>query len=371
MAAVVNHAYAKASGGQFRIRIDDTDINRPMVELDQLVGDLEWAGITSDVPIVRQSARAADHRARADELRADGAAVVRGGAVYFRMDPGEHVVADPARGTVRFPAGALRDFVIVRSDGRPTFTLACTVDDVDASITHVVRGEDHLTTSARQAALTRALGAAVPVFAHLPIVVAADGTKLGKRSGAASVASLRADGVPAGAVRTWLLELAGGLDLAQLSRGTVRADRARLRDLARDVIRALPDDVFVRHLQAFRADFAPAAVGRARPALEGVATFAEAADALAFLAQRPVGDEVDPTWVAAWLFAHAAEEPTAVVASLRDEARRRDERIPSALHAARLLLTGRERGIALDGVLRALGPDEIRARTMSGGGSQT
>jgi glutamyl-tRNA synthetase len=132
--------------------------------------------------------------------------------VRFRVPPGETVIEDAIRGEVRFPHEAIKDFVIRRSDASPLYNLAVAVDDLDMAVTHVVRGEDHLSNTPRQVMLVRGLGAEPPRYAHLPLLLGPDGKKLSKRHGAASVQELRERGYLPEAVRNYIALLGWGLD---------------------------------------------------------------------------------------------------------------------------------------------------------------
>ncbi len=129
------------------------------------------------------------------------------------MDPeGETVIFDEIRGEVRFPHSGIKDFVVARSDGSPLYNLAVAVDDLDMGITHVVRGEDHLSNTPRQVMVLKALGVEPPAYAHLPLLLGPDGKKLSKRHGAASVQELRDSGYLPEAVRNYIALLGWGLD---------------------------------------------------------------------------------------------------------------------------------------------------------------
>ncbi len=146
-------------------------------------------------------------------MLADGHAYEDDGAVRLRVpDEGETVVTDEIRGDVAFPHEAIDDFVIARSDGSALYNLAVAVDDLDMGITHVVRGEDHLSNTPRQVMVLKAMGAEPPVYAHLPLLHGPDGKKLSKRHGAASVQELREAGYLPEAVRNYIALLGWGLD---------------------------------------------------------------------------------------------------------------------------------------------------------------
>jgi glutamyl-tRNA synthetase len=247
--ALFNWLYAKHTGGRFLLRIEDTDRERSTESAVQVIFDsLEWLGLHWDGEPVFQFARAAQHRAAVDRLietgqafrcymtpeeaeaaketaRAEGHALrspwrdrepeaTRHNAPFvirFRTpDDGETVVNDLVRGTVRFPNKDLEDFVLLRTDGTTIYNLAVTVDDHDMGVTHVVRGQEHLSNAGRQTLLYRAMNWPVPVFAHLPLILGKDGAKLSKRHGAQSVGDFRRMGYLPEAMRNYLARLGWG-----------------------------------------------------------------------------------------------------------------------------------------------------------------
>src|SRR5206468_9300261 len=148
-----------------------------------------WLGLDWDEEPVSQTSRRARHDEAVQQLRDSGAAYVDEGATRLRVREGDDVVVeDVIRGEVRFPRAAIKDFVIARSDGSPLYNLAVAVDDHDMGVTHVIRGEDHLSNTSRQVMVLEALGGSIPeAYAHLPLLHGPDGKKLSKRHGAASV----------------------------------------------------------------------------------------------------------------------------------------------------------------------------------------
>ena len=196
------------------LRIEDTDRERSTPEnVEQILDALRWLELDWDEGPLSQAERAPRHREQIDRLLADGHAYEDDGAVRLRVpDEGETVVTDVIRGDVTFPHAAIDDFVIARSDGSALYNLAVAVDDLDMGITHVVRGEDHLSNTPRQAMMLKALGAEPPVYAHLPLLHGPDGKKLSKRHGAASVQELRESGYLPEAVRNYIALLGWGLD---------------------------------------------------------------------------------------------------------------------------------------------------------------
>ncbi|CAN5838967.1 glutamate--tRNA ligase [soil metagenome] len=233
-AALYNWLYARHTGGTFIVRIDDTDLARSTSEYEaNILDSLRWLGLDWDEGVgvggphgeYRQSSRLDHYRQRAEEMVAAGLAYhddrapdeldalraraqsegrhpghyirrpdkpVEAGSIRFAVPLGESITfTDLVRGEMSFEAETVDDFVILRSDGTPTYHLASTVDDVDYGITHVARGEDLLSSTPKHILLTRALDAESPLYAHLPLLFGADGKKLSKRHGADSVAEFR------------------------------------------------------------------------------------------------------------------------------------------------------------------------------------
>ncbi|MGH8875408.1 MAG: glutamate--tRNA ligase, partial [Acidimicrobiia bacterium] len=255
--AIFNWLYARRTGGAFILRIDDTDRDRSSIESERsILEDLRWLGVDWDEGVevggpygsYRQSDRIQHYRdvarrlvaegnayrcfctpealkARREQAQAEGRAPGYDGrcrdlapdeaerrrsageeaAVRFAMPrPGETIFTDLVRGEVRFDHAVLDDFVLLRSDGSPTYQLASTVDDVDYGITHVVRGEDLLPSTPRQIPLTVAVGGEPPTYAHLPLMFGPDGQRLGKRHGATAVQAYRDGGYLPEAVFNYL-----------------------------------------------------------------------------------------------------------------------------------------------------------------------
>ncbi len=194
--ALFNWLFARHEGGEFRLRIENTDTSREVAEaVDHIQESLRWLGLDWDGPHTFQLDRMDDCRRVADQLVAEGKAYEDEGAIRFRMpDEGSTGWDDVVRGRVEIPNETIEDVVIVRSDGRPTYNFASPLEDVWDGITHVIRGEDHISNTPKQINLIRALGAELPVYAHVPNVAGADGKKLSKRHGAVTVAEFRVDG---------------------------------------------------------------------------------------------------------------------------------------------------------------------------------
>ena len=203
--ALFNWLYARHAGGQFLLRIEDTDKARSTDEHTRVILDgLTWLGLDWDEEPVFQGARVKRHQGMADKLLADGKAYMEEGAIRFRLPPGEIAWDDGVHGRISFQGEDIKDFVILRSDRTPIYNFAVVVDDVDMRITHVLRGDDHISNTPKQIALYQALGAALPVFGHVPMIHGPDGKKLSKRHGATAVGDYQHMGILPAAMRNFL-----------------------------------------------------------------------------------------------------------------------------------------------------------------------
>jgi glutamyl-tRNA synthetase len=299
--ALFNWLYARHTGGRFLLRIEDTDRERNSeAAVAAILDGLAWLGLDWEGEPVSQFARAARHKEVAEELLARGNAyrcyltaadldALRKAAEAEKRPPtirspwrdcdpsrapagapsvirlkapreGETVVEDRVQGRVTFPNKDLDDLIILRSDGTPTYNHAVVVDDHDMGVTHVIRGVDHLTNAARQAQIYRAMGWALPVFAHVPLIHGPDGAKLSKRHGALGVEAYRAMGYLPAALRNYLVRLGWShgddeiisteqmvawFDLDAIGRSPARFDVAKLEDLNGHYIRHTSDDELV------------------------------------------------------------------------------------------------------------------------------
>ena len=203
--ALFNWLYARHSGGTFLLRIEDTDKQRSTDEHTRVILDgLTWLGLDWDDQLVFQGARIARHQAAADQLLAEGKAYIDEGAIRFRMPPGEIAWDDAVHERISFQGEDLKDFIILRTDRTPIYNLAVVVDDVDMQITHVLRGDDHISNTPKQIALYQALGSPLPVFGHVPMINGPDGKKLSKRHGATAVGDYQHMGILPAAMRNFL-----------------------------------------------------------------------------------------------------------------------------------------------------------------------
>jgi len=188
-----NWLFARGREGECLLRIENTDTSREVAEaVEQIQRSLSWLGIDWDGPITFQLDAMDRCRELAVQLVSEGSAYEDEGAIRFRM-PDEGVTGwdDAIRGRIEFPNEQLEDVVLVRSDGRPTYNLASPVEDMDDRITHVIRGDDHISNTPKQLQLLGALGHEPPVYAHVGSILGTDGKKLSKRHGAVSVDEFR------------------------------------------------------------------------------------------------------------------------------------------------------------------------------------
>jgi glutamyl-tRNA synthetase len=201
-----NWLFARGQGGECLLRIENTDTSREVAEATgQIERSLRWLGIEWDGETRFQLDGAERCRVEAARLVAEGKAYEDEGAIRLRM-PREGIVGweDGVKGAIEFPAEELEDMVIVRSDGRPTYNFANPVDDWVDGITHVIRGDDHVSNTPKQLVVLSALGADPPVYAHVPNLFGEDGRKLSKRHGALSVDEFRSAGYIAPALMNFL-----------------------------------------------------------------------------------------------------------------------------------------------------------------------
>jgi glutamyl-tRNA synthetase len=201
-----NWLFARGRGGECLLRIENTDTNREVAEsVEQIKRSLTWLGIDWDGEVTFQLDRLERCREEAQRLVEEGRAYEDEGAIRFRM-PNEGTTSwdDAVKGRIEFPNEQLEDLVLVRTDGRPTYNFASPVEDWLDGISHVIRGDDHVSNTPKQILILQALGSEIPVYAHVPSVFGEDGKKLSKRHGAVSVDEFRAAGYIAPALMNFL-----------------------------------------------------------------------------------------------------------------------------------------------------------------------
>src|SRR5579872_5940570 len=278
--ALFNWLYARHTGGTFILRIEDTDAARNTQEaVEVILNGLRWLGLDWDEGPISgdatgpskgnrgpyfQSQRSENYRRRVEALLSRGLAYQHEGAVKFKMQHEPVVIPDLVVGNVTRELTDREkldpDFVIVRSDGQPVFHLVNVIDDLEMGITHVIRGEDHLSNTAKHIALFRAFGAEPPKYAHIPLILNGDGSKMSKRDRGASLTTYLDEGFLPEAVNNYLCllgwspkdnveklslaEVIERFDLPQILRHNAKFDFEKLVWLQGEYCRELPDDRF-------------------------------------------------------------------------------------------------------------------------------
>ena len=437
--ALFNYLFARHHGGEFLLRVEDTDRARSTDAATQVILDgLDWLGLTRDGQTVFQSTRAARHAEVAHEMLATGhayrcyctqdelkamreQALAEGRAPRYNgrwrdRDPaeappgvqpairlkaprdGDTVVEDLVQGTVRVANAELDDMIILRSDGSPMYNHSVVVDDHDMAITHVIRGDDHLTNTFRQVQVYQAMGWDLPRFAHIPLIHGADGAKLSKRHGAVSVLEFREQGYLPEALCNYLLRLGWGhgdseiisrdeaislFDLDGVGRAASRMDYAKLTHLNGVYLRQADDDRLTHEILqrlAHRPDLSLGAIAAHRiralmPGLKDRAkTLVELSDNTAFLA-RTIPLPFEPKAAAmltpeaklalrevSQLLGSTDFSSSALDAALRAYAEKSNRKLGQVAQPLRAALTGSTTSPGIDATLAALGRDEALAR---------
>ncbi len=207
--ALFNWLYARHTGGKFLLRIEDTDRERSEKHfLDEILEDLRWLGISWDGDPIFQSERFDLYREKAEEILHKGRAYREGDAILFRVEKGRTIeVQDLIHGPVSFETETIKDQVMIKSNGSPAYNFSCVVDDADQGITHVLRGDDHLSNTPKQILFYEALDLPMPKFAHMPLIMGQDSAKLSKRHGGVSVEEYKDEGFLPEALANYLILL--------------------------------------------------------------------------------------------------------------------------------------------------------------------
>jgi glutamyl-tRNA synthetase len=452
--ALFNWLYARGRSGKMLLRIEDTDRERStQAAIDAILDGLNWLGIGWDGDVVYQFARAARHRevveqllatgnayrcyASPDELKDMREAARREGrsklydgrwrdrdandappgvkpAIRLKAPlTGETVIEDQVQGRVVWQNENLDDLVLLRSDGTPTYMLAVVVDDHDMDVTHIIRGDDHLTNAARQRQIYDALGWPVPVMAHIPLIHGPDGSKLSKRHGALGVDAYRAMGYLPVALRNYLVrlgwahgdqeifsteEMIAAFDLPQIGRSPARFDFAKLESLNGHYIRQSADADLLAAIDLLLPHIADGAklVAKMTPALrqqwltampslkERAKTLLDLIDGAKFLlAERPLPLDdkaaalltADAKALLADIGAElAAVEPWTAETTeqaVRTFADRKGAKLGAIAQPLRAALTGRTTSPGIFEVLAVLGKVESLARVADQTGAQS
>ena len=443
--ALFNWLFARRHGGRMLLRIEDTDRERSTkAAIDAILDGLAWLGLEWDDETIYQSTRAARHRAAVEEMLAAGRAyrcyaspeelekmredARREGRArlydgrWRDRDPseapagvkpairlkapldGETAIEDAVQGRVVWQNKDLDDLVLLRSDGTPTYMLAVVVDDHDMAVTHIIRGDDHLTNAARQTQIYQALGWPIPAMAHIPLIHGPDGSKLSKRHGALGVDAYRAMGYLPAAMRNYLVrlgwshgdqeifsteEMIAAFDLAHVGRSPARFDFAKLENLNGHYLRQTADadlvdeiDRLLPHIATgdeLKAKMTPALREQliaAMPALkERAKTLVELIESAHYLyADRPIGlNEKAATLLTPEARGMIGEllpqlqklEPWAVTSleeAVRTFAETSGRKLGAVAQPLRAALTGRTTSPGIFDVLAVLGKGESLAR---------
>ena len=441
--ALFNWLYARRHNGRFVLRIEDTDRARSTPEATEAIFEgMRWLGLDWDGDAVSQFSRVERHAEAVAEMLGSGgafkcyatkeeidaareAAQAAGGSTIFLSpwrdaDPadlaakekegaayavrlkaprdGETVVEDAVQGRVAWKNETLDDLIILRSDGTPTYNLAVVVDDHDMGVTHVVRGDDHLTNAARQTLIYQALGWAPPIFAHIPLIHGPDGAKLSKRHGALGVEAYRDMGYLPEAMRNYLARLGWShgddefftteqaiewFNLEAIGKSPARFDFAKLENLNGQHMRACDDAALLAHFDDFLAVQQKAAptdkrerLTRAVPSLkERAKTLIQFEDLAYFaLADRPLEHDDkaakqlddEARAVLGRLTPHLRDvspwEAEAIDAAVRGFAEQENLKLGKVAQPLRAALTGRGASPGAFDVMNALGQEETIAR---------
>ena len=442
--ALFNYLFAKHHGGTYKLRVEDTDEKRNTPEAVQAIFDgLSWLGIEHDGKPVFQSARADRHREIVNQMLDTGHAYrcyvpldtltkareqARAERRHFQFESpwrdrapsddwfqqleappsyvvrlkapreGETVIEDSVQGRVVVQNNTLDDMILLRSDGTPTYMLAVVVDDIDMGVTHVIRGDDHLNNAFRQAQIYHALGAKLPVYAHIPLIHDEKGAKYSKRSGAVAVGDFADKGILSDAMINYLVKLGWGhgddeiisraqmiewFDLPSVNRGPSRFDEKKLLSLNAHYLREASDDVLFEALthglfptldlvtpdappRKFLATPLEPSVEKmlrdAIPSLKPRAqTVVEMIDMARFYVERPFlkVDYDFPPLIARF---PTAFDRTGIEQAFRDHAEATNQKLKDVVAPARLAITGSKVSPPLFEAMELLGRDEVVSR---------
>jgi glutamyl-tRNA synthetase len=417
--ALVNYLFARKTGGQFMLRIDDTDTERSTTAFETSIrNDLKWMGMDWDVED-RQSERLARYDQALAELRDAGRAYpcfetaeelslkrkaqLSAGRppVYdraalklsaeqiaafeaegrrphwrFKLDDAEVRWHDLVRGDVAYHMSSLSDPVLMREDGRVIYTMASVVDDIDHGISHIIRGEDHVTNSAAQIQLFEALGAKPPTMGHVALLAGADGEGLSKRLGSLSISELREQGIEAMAIASLLARIGTsdpvnptsdmamvieGFDISRFGRATAKFDPAELAQVNARVVQELSFESVAGRLEAMGIG-----VGKAfwLAVRDNIGTVGEAGEwwNICTTSIAPVIDDAEVTKAAAECLPEGALEAEIWADWTRAIAASTGKKGRGLFMPLRLALTGKEKGPELAPLLAFMGRERVIAR---------
>ena len=410
--ALFNWLYARRHGGAFVLRIEDTDAERSSWDMvSGIVEGLRWLGLDWDEgPDVGgphapyfQSQRLDKYRAAAEGLVASGHAYIDDGAIRFNVPEGRTSFTDLVHGPIDFDNEHIEKFVILRSDGHPTYHLSVVVDDIDMEISHVVRGDDHISNTPKQVLLYNAFGRTVPAFAHVPLILGPDKKRLSKRHGATAVGEYERAGYLSEAMVNFLAllgwspggdrevmtrdALVAAFAIEGISGGNAVFNAEKLDWFNSQHIARMPADEIVRRVEPdlraaglWNDDFASvrrpwllAVIDLVKPRLRKLADAVDQA--------RPfLADVVEPDPAAAAKYLGASElagplaalrerlarvdpfEPVPIETALREVAAAEGIKAASLIHASRVAVTGQSVSPGVFDVLALAGRDRVLQR---------
>src|SRR3954470_21341384 len=392
-----NWLFARGRGGECLLRIENTDTSREVADsVEQIQRSLQWLRLDWDGPVTFQLDAMPRARELAERLVAEGKAYEDDGAIRFRM-PDEGVTGweDAVRGWIEFPNESLEDLVLVRADGRPTYNFASPMEDVWDGITHVIRGEDHVSNTPKQINIIRAVGAELPVYAHVPNVMGPDGKKLSKRHGATGVDELRAQGYYAPALMNFLAllgwapdgettimsreELIERFSLERVSSSPAQFDYDKLDWMNGVYLRGLPPDAYADALIDYLGpSWAPHKVRRIAPLVQEKLTRLGEFPRFANFYFRDDVEPEDPSLLDPAVISRAHDvlgkleswDAASIETALRDLAAELGLKPGQAFMPIRMAVTGSKISPGLFESLELLGRDESLRRLTRPGGEE-
>jgi glutamyl-tRNA synthetase len=393
--ALFNWLFARHEGGEFLLRIENTDTSREVAQATEQIQDsLRWLGLDWDGDVTFQLDQMARAQEVATQLLREGKAYEDEGAIRFRMpDEGTTAWDDLILGRIDYPNEKLEDVVLVRSDGRPTYNFVSPLEDKLDGITHVIRAQDHVSNTPKQLQILSALGAELPRYAHVPLMNGPDGKKLSKRHGAITVEEFRAAGIIPEALVNYLALLGWSYDdhtevmsrdelierfsLDRVGKSAATFDYEKLMHMNGLYLRALPPDEYADRLVAYLReqgyDWPEDLVRKVAPLVqEKIETLGAFPGFARFFFERVPPEEPleDGAVLPAAAEVLAGVEPfdaATIEAALRQLAQQLDLKPRQAFQPIRLALTGSKISPGLFESLEVLGKDESIARISAPG----
>jgi glutamyl-tRNA synthetase len=400
--ALFNWLYARHTGGRFLLRVEDTDQVRSDARfLEEILNDLRWLGLDWDGEPIFQSRRFPLYRQKADELVAGGKAYKEGEAVLFRVEKGRAIeYQDFIHGRISVRTDDIKDQVLIKSDGSPSYNFACVIDDAELGITHILRGDDHISNTPKQILFYEAFGLVPPRFGHMPLILGPDGAKLSKRHGGVSVEEYRKEGYLPGALVNHLIllgwypgedhevmtlqEAVGMFDIAQMGDVQAKFDPQKLRWLnAAHIMKKTSAELLPlikSHLVAGGVplsgvddEFLLRLIELYQIRLKTLRDFVEMTDCF-FRDDFAVDEEGKKKYLskpenienirllAARLEALPSFSPVEIEAACRHLAEERGLKAAALIHPARLAISGKTGGAGLFEMMELLGKDKVLRR---------